>query len=105
MAKEQPRLTLIVDELLQNGFTLDDVQRELARRLKRPSRSTGGLGHKKHIAPKASALEIQQAVGVTEADRALVRKVMGELGYDVPRGRAKVAPSRRAPKAAASSKK
>ena len=84
MAKEQPRLTLIVDELLQNGFTLDDVQREFARRLKRPSRSAGGLrGHKKHIAPKASALEIQQAVGVTEEDRALVRKVMVKLGYDV----------------------
>jgi hypothetical protein len=84
MAKEQPRLILIVDELLQNGFTLDDVQREFARRLKRPSRSAGGLrGHKKHIAPKASALEIQEAVGVTAADRALSRKVIHKLGYDV----------------------
>ncbi len=95
MAKEQPRLTLIVDELLQNGFTLDDVERELARRLKRPSRSTGGLGRKKHIAPKASALEIQQAVGVTEADRALTRKVMSKLGYDVPLGQPKPVPTRR----------
>jgi hypothetical protein len=36
----------------------------------------------KHIAPPASALEIQEAVGVTEEDRAIVRKVMHELGYD-----------------------
>jgi hypothetical protein len=35
----------------------------------------------KHIAPQATAREISEAVGVTEADRRIVRKVLAELGY------------------------
>ena len=35
----------------------------------------------KHIAPKATAKEISQAVGVTDTDRRIVRKVLVELGY------------------------
>ena len=35
----------------------------------------------KHIAPPATAEEIRQAVGVTRKDRAIVRKVMMDLGY------------------------
>ena len=41
----------------------------------------------RHIAPPASAREIQEAVGVTDEDRAVVRKVMRELGYDEPRSK------------------
>jgi hypothetical protein len=35
----------------------------------------------KHIAPQATAREISEAVGVTETDRRIVRKVLMELGY------------------------
>ena len=35
----------------------------------------------KHIAPPATAEEIKRAVGVTRKDRAIVRKVMMDLGY------------------------
>ena len=39
------------------------------------------LDRQKHIAPQATAREISQAVGVTETDRRIVRKVLLELGY------------------------
>jgi hypothetical protein len=35
----------------------------------------------KHVAPRATAREISQAVGVTETDRRIVRKVLLEMGY------------------------
>ena len=35
----------------------------------------------KHIAPQATAKDISEAVGVTETDRRIVRKVLVELGY------------------------
>lgn len=35
----------------------------------------------KHVAPRATAKEISQAVGVTETDRRIVRKVLLEMGY------------------------
>lgn len=35
----------------------------------------------KHVAPQATAREISEAVGVTETDRRIVRKVLAELGY------------------------
>jgi hypothetical protein len=35
----------------------------------------------KHVAPRATAREISQAVGVTETDRRVVRKVLLEMGY------------------------
>lgn len=39
------------------------------------------MGQQKHIAPRATAEEITKAVGVTEADRRIVRKVLMEMGY------------------------
>lgn len=35
----------------------------------------------KHIAPPASVEEISKTLGVTRKDKAIVRKVMMELGY------------------------
>ena len=55
----------------------------------------------KHIAPPASAWEIQEAVGVTEEDRAIVRKVMHDLGFDKPRHAVALARGARRTKAAA----
>ena len=39
------------------------------------------LDRQKHIAPQATAREISEAVGVTQTDRRIVRKVLMELGY------------------------
>lgn len=39
------------------------------------------MDQQKHVAPRATAREISQAVGVTEADRRIVRKVLLEMGY------------------------
>lgn len=39
------------------------------------------LDRQKHVAPRATAEEISKAVGVTEADRRIVRKVLLEMGY------------------------
>ena len=36
---------------------------------------------KKHIVPPATAEEISRAVGVTQEDRAIVNKVLTDLGY------------------------
>jgi hypothetical protein len=35
----------------------------------------------KHVAPRATAKEISQAVGVTKTDRRIVRKVLLDMGY------------------------
>src|SRR5262249_53940561 len=50
---------------------------------------------RKDILPPASALEIRMAVGVTREDSKIVRKVLGELGYDKPRHRSGIAPVKR----------
>jgi hypothetical protein len=39
------------------------------------------IDRQKHVAPRATAREISQAVGVTETDRRIVRKVLLEMGY------------------------
>ena len=53
----------------------------------------------KHIAPQATAKEISEAVGVTETDRRIVRKVLLELGYLAKPVMARVKPARRSAKA------
>lgn len=53
----------------------------------------------KHIAPQATAKEISKAVGVTETDRRIVRKVLLELGYLPKPVMARVKPARRPAKA------
>jgi hypothetical protein len=60
----------------------------------------------KHIAPPATAEEIRRAVGVTKKDRAIVRKVMAELGYlGKPVGKSVKAKSETARKGSAQSRK
>ena len=57
------------------------------------------LDRQKHIAPQATAKEISEAVGVSETDRRIVRKVLVELGYlPEPRSEPRIArikPARR----------
>ena len=53
----------------------------------------------KHIAPQATAREISEAVGVTETDRRIVRKVLLELGYLPKPMMPRVKPARRTAKA------
>lgn len=53
----------------------------------------------KHIAPQATAREISEAVGVTETDRRIVRKVLVELGYLPEAMISRIKPARRPAKA------
>ena len=57
------------------------------------------LDRQKHIAPQATAKEISEAVGVTETDRRIVRKVLMELGYLPEPMVARIRPARRSAKA------
>jgi plasmid stability protein len=62
----------LLDEALRNG----DMAGQPSWTGSRKKRKT-----EKHIAPPATAEEIKKAVGVTPKDRAIVRKVLTDLGY------------------------
>jgi len=47
-----------------------------SKKISKPMRKT-----EKHIAPPATADEIRKGLGITRKDRAVVRKVLTELGY------------------------
>lgn len=53
-----------------------DMENVASKRVATKKRKT-----EKHIAPPASVEEISRALGVTRKDKAMVRKVMVELGY------------------------
>jgi len=60
-------------ELLDEALCRREWARELKLRRRRKPR--------KHIVAPASAEEISRGVGVTRKDKAIVRKVLTELGY------------------------